>query len=199
MGDGKGSFSWGMAVGENLGEAIRKAQHFCQTRIEKFELYQDKTIFHDVTAIHMRQKVSMFRQPEGYGIRGQMLFTTLARLIGLKDIYIKCNAGNRPSSNLNKIKAFQKCLRNLESPKQISERTGYHVVEMDPQSYLKPKIIAEPTGFKEGDDENLEPFDEYTAYFMSRDDPTLKGYADLKRRAEEAQDRWTTPNYEEKD
>jgi len=103
--------------------------------------------------------------------------------------------GNRPSSNLNKIKAFCKALRNLESPQQIAERTGYHVVEIDPHQYNKPTIIAEPSGFQDGDDDQLEPFDEYTAYFMSQEDPTLKGYTKLKERAAAEQDRWTMPNY----
>lgn len=195
MGNGMGSFSWGHATGENLGEAIRRAQDFAKARIEKFDLYQDNTIFHDVTAVHMRQKVSIFRQPKDYGVRGQILFTTLCRLIGIKDVYVKGNTGHRPSSNLNKIKAFQKALRNIESPQQIAERTGYHVVELDDMEHNKPKIIAEPSGFEDGQDADLEPFDEFAAYFMSQEDRTAAKYALYKKKAKEFQDRWSQPNY----
>merc|ERR1712071_193406 len=80
IGNKKGAFSTGMAVGENLGEALRKAMAVAQSRIERFDLYQGKTIFHDVQASHLRQTVQIYRQPEGYGYRGNILFRYLCEL-----------------------------------------------------------------------------------------------------------------------
>ena len=41
---------------------------------------------------------------------------------------------------------------------------------MDPSQGNKPRILAEPNGFKDGDDDELEEFDNYTAYFSSQPD-----------------------------
>ena len=156
MGNKKGSFSTGSGVGDNLGEALKEAQNVARARIEKFDLYNDKTIFHDVTASHMRQTVQIVRQPEGYGVRGSILFRYLCQMVGLTDVYIKNpNKCSRPSSKVNKLKAFQLALRSLENPQQLADRTGFHVVEMDELDWDKPKIVAEPSGFEQGDDDHL--------------------------------------------
>lgn len=172
MGNKKGSFGWACANGENLGEATKKAMLRCQTKIENYDLYKGKTVFHNVSASMVREKVDIIRQPEGYGIRGCQLMRCLANLIGLTDVYITTQSSkkNITGSPINKIRTFEKALRSIETPEQVADRTGLHVVEMDPLEYGKPKIIAEPTDFQEGDDSDIEPFDEYQAYFLTQPD-----------------------------
>lgn len=196
MGNGKGSFSTGSGIGENMGEAIRNAQNYARARIEKFDLYNGNTIFHDVTASHMRQTVQITRQPEGYGVRSNILFRYLCELVGLKDVYIKNpHKCKRPSSKFNKIKAFQLALRSLENPQQLADRTGFHVVEMDELDWDKPRIVAEPSGFEQGDDDHILPFDEYTAYFMHEQNKDALKEEAMQTKAKEFQDSWATPNW----
>ena len=170
MGNGQGGFAWACATAENLGEATRKGILRCQQQITHFNLYKDKTIFHDVSAVHQRDKVEMIRQPEGYGIRGSQLMRCLADLVGVSDVYIRTTKKKDVTSPLSKIRAFIKCLQAVESPEGIADRTGLHVVEMDPSQGNKPRILAEPNWFEDGDDDDLEEFDNYTAYFSSQPD-----------------------------
>lgn len=195
LGNKNGAFSWASANGENLGEATKKAMLRAQSRIEFYDLYKGKTVFHDVSAAHVREKVDIVRQPDGYGVRGSQLMCTLANLAGLTDIYIRTARVKDRKSPLGYLRAFEKCLKSMETPEQIADRTGLHVVEMDPQDFGKPRIIAEPTGFKEGDDDNLEPFDQYTAYFMSQPDARNRAAKARLKSKYDSINSWCQPNW----
>jgi len=121
--------------------------------------------------------------------------TCLASLVGITDVYIRSFRVKDRKSPVGYLRAFEKCLKSIETPEQIADRTGLHVVEMDPQDFGKPRIIAEPTGFQPGDDDNIEPFDQYAAYFMSQ--PDNRSQASKRRLAKkyESINSWCQPNY----
>ena len=75
--------------------------------------------------------------------------------IGIKDLYAKVEGNTKNYQALTH--AFLTGLLNQESHTQLAERTGLHVVEMNPNRNFLPEIVASPTTRKLKTDEEMTP------------------------------------------
>jgi hypothetical protein len=81
--------------------------------------------------------------------------TKICEIIGIKDIYVKVEGNTR--NYLALTHAFINGLLNQETHKQLAERKGLHVVEMNPNRGYLPEIVASPiTTQLKNDDEMTE-------------------------------------------
>lgn len=75
----------------------------------KFDLYEDRTLFHNFYEEYYHSKLYAEKMPKGYGIVANRIIKKICELIGIKDIYVKVEGSNNPK---NVTKAFISGLLN---------------------------------------------------------------------------------------
>ncbi|KAJ7396018.1 hypothetical protein BTVI_148913 [Pitangus sulphuratus] len=154
IGNGKGAAGFALGKAGDKMNALRKAKNKAINCLHFIELYQNHTIYHDITAKFKTTSIRMKKQNKGYGLRCHRAIITMCKLIGIKDMYAKVTG----SKNLiNITRAFFQGLTQQETHQQLANQKGLYVVEFREEQGPLPIVVALPEGSVR---EDPEPEDE---------------------------------------
>ena len=108
-GNGKGIIGYGMGKAPLGNGALRIAKIKASQNLLKFDLYENRTLFHNFYEEYYHTKVYAEKMPKGYGVTAHRVIKKICDLIGIKDIYVKVEGSSNP---MNVTKAFLSGLLN---------------------------------------------------------------------------------------
>lgn len=133
VGDEGGKVGYGSGKAKEVTEARAKATKDARGNMISVPLYQGRTIHHDIVGKSGAAKVLLRRAAPGTGvIAGGPLRSIFGRL-GVKDIVAKSLGSSNPRAM---ISATFDALKNLKSPKNISNRRDKNLTELSVNSEI---------------------------------------------------------------
>ncbi|XP_068042568.1 small ribosomal subunit protein uS5m isoform X2 [Anomalospiza imberbis] len=143
VGNGKGAAGFALGKAGDRTNALRKAKNKAMSSLHFIELYQNHTIYHDISVKFKRTKIRMKKQNKGYGLHCHRAIITICRLIGIKDMYAKVTG----SKNLiNITRALFRGLSLQETHQQLANQKSLYVVEFREEQGPLPIVVALPQG-----------------------------------------------------
>jgi len=127
-GNGKGTAAIGKGKDKEVARAVEKAvarAHRMQA-MHYFELYDDRTVFHDTSAKFKQTKVLIMAPREGTGLTCNNALSLICEAIGIKDLQAKVHGSNNAH---NMVAAFWKALLSVRTPEQIARIRGKAVID----------------------------------------------------------------------
>lgn len=162
-GNGKGLAGFATGKATDSRAVLRKAKNRAGQKLMHIELCDGHGIFHDFFCQFGKTKIFVEKKPEGYGLVCHRAIKTICQVIGIKDLYAKCEG----SPNLQHVvKAFFLGLLNQKSYKKIAEAKGLHLVEFRNETGGFPKVVASPTVCRSAQDIKHDEIMDYTQFAM---------------------------------
>ncbi|XP_005489418.1 small ribosomal subunit protein uS5m [Zonotrichia leucophrys gambelii] len=143
VGNGKGAAGFAIGKAGDRTNALRKAKNKAISSLHFIELYQNHTIYHDISVKFKSTKIRMKKQNKGYGLHCHRAIITLCRLIGIKDMYAKVT-GSRNLINITR--ALFRGLTLQETHQQLADQKSLYVVEFREEQGPLPIVVALPQG-----------------------------------------------------
>ena len=131
-GNGKGVIGVGTGVAPLSSASMRIAKMKASQNLLKFDLYENRTLFHNFYEEYYHTKLYAEKMPKGHGIKAHRIIKKLCELIGIKDIYVKVEGSSNPR---NVTKAFLSGLLNQRKYENIAKELNLHVVEFKPEMH----------------------------------------------------------------
>lgn len=141
-GNGKGVFGFGLGKGSNITGAMNLAKSRASQRLLLFEPAENRTVLHNFYQEYHFTKLYVEKVPKGYGLRCHRVIKKICQLIGIKDIFARCEASTNPR---NVAMAFITGLLNQKKFVDIANEKKMHVVEFNPELNNYPTVLASPT------------------------------------------------------
>ena len=128
VGNGKGLAAIGKGKDKEVGRAVEKAVARAHrlAALHYFELYDGRTVFHDVNAKFKQTKVLVMAAKEGTGLNCNNTLSLMCEAIGIKDLQAKVHGSNNPH---NTVAAFWKALTDIRTPEHVARVRGKAVVD----------------------------------------------------------------------
>jgi len=128
VGNGKGICGIGKAKDPIAALAVEKAtlRAHRHKNLHYFELYDNRTVWHDWDQKYKRTRITMLASKEGLGLRVNDTIAAICECIGITDLQVKVN-GTRNRHNM--VTCFWKALCNVESPEQVARKRGKVVID----------------------------------------------------------------------
>ena len=127
-GNGKGTAAIGKGKDKEVARAVEKAvarAHRMQA-MHYFELYDNRTVFHDTSAKFKQTKVLIMAPREGTGLTCNNALSLICEAIGIKDLQAKVHGSNNAH---NMVAAFWKALLSVRTPEQVGRIRGKAVID----------------------------------------------------------------------
>lgn len=162
-GNGRGlaGFATGKAVDGRA--VLRKAKNRAGQKLMYIELCEGHGIFHDFYCHFGKTKIFVQKKPEGYGLVCHRAIKTICQVVGIKDLYAKCE-GSPTLQHV--VKAFFLGLLSQKPYEQISESKGLHLVEFKKENGDFPNVVASPTKCRTEEDIKYDEVMDYTQFAM---------------------------------
>ena len=112
-------------AGRAVEKAIRRAHK--PINMHYFELYDLRTVFHDVTTKFKRTKIIMMAAQEGTGLLVNNTINLICEAIGIQDLKAKIHGSHNTH---NTVAAFWKALKLVQTPEEVARKRGKAVVDM---------------------------------------------------------------------
>jgi len=122
--------------------SLRKAKNVAGQRLQYIQLYNDHTVFHNFFVQEGGVKLFVEKMPKGYGLKCHRIIKTICEIIGIKDLYAKCEGTTNPQAM---TKGFIRGLLEQETHQQLADRKKLHVVEFRPEMDNVPVVVASPS------------------------------------------------------
>jgi small subunit ribosomal protein S5 len=106
--------------------AIQKAMQAAQRNMIEIELDRG-TIWYPVTERHAASKVYMQPASEGTGVIAGGAMRALLEAAGVHNVLAKCYGSTNP---VNVVRATFKALKHMRSPRQVAEKRGLTVEQL---------------------------------------------------------------------
>lgn len=126
-GNKAGSVGYANAKAKEVSSARLKASQAAKKAMVKIPLFQNRTIHHDVYAKNGAARVIIRKARAGTGIIAGGAMRAVFECLGIHDIVAKSLGSSNPNTM---ILATIKALRQLSSPKLVSERRGLQLSDM---------------------------------------------------------------------
>ena len=120
VGDGNGKVGYGRGKAREVPVAIQKALDNARRNMVSIEL-KGNTIHYSVKAKHGSSIIFMKPAAPGTGVIAGGAMRAVLELAGVQDVLAKCYGSTTP---LNVVQATLKALKEIESPKDVSQRIG---------------------------------------------------------------------------
>jgi len=160
-GNGLAGFALGKAVDGRA--VIRKAKNRAGQKLMHIEICEGHGIYHDFFCQFGKTKIFVQKRPEGYGLVCHRVIKTICEVVGIKDIYAKCE-GSPTVQHV--VKAFFLGLLSQKPYQQLAESKGLHLVEMKKANGGFPTVVASPTVCRTEDDIRHSEVMDYTQFAM---------------------------------
>jgi len=126
-GNKSGSVGYANAKAKEVSLARFKASQAAKKSMIKIPLFQNRTIYHDVSAKSGAAKVLIRRARAGTGIIAGGAMRAVFECLGIHDVVAKSLGSSNPNTM---ILATIKALKKLSSPKEIGERRSLKISEL---------------------------------------------------------------------
>ena len=126
-GNKKGGVGYGIAKDKTVLDAMMKATKLAEKNMEFFELYENRTLYHDIQAKFKASKLYIRAMPSGKGRRCHWAIQEVCRCAGIQDIAAKVYGSRHP---LNVVQGFFMAMRRIKTPKQVAYDSGMKVVDV---------------------------------------------------------------------
>jgi small subunit ribosomal protein S5 len=126
VGDGKGRVGFGRGKAREVPVAIQKAMEAARRNMIEVELDRG-TIWYPVTERHAASKVYMQPASEGTGVIAGGAMRALLEAAGVHNVLAKCYGSTNP---VNVVRATFKALKHMRSPRQVAEKRGLTVEQL---------------------------------------------------------------------
>lgn len=134
VGDRNGKVGFGYAKGNEVPQAVEKAQKYAQRGLLNVPRC-GTTIHHEVEGTFSASKVRLIPASPGTGIVAGTVVRAVLELAGLRDCLTKCYGSTNPE---NILKAVFDALSQLQPPEKVSELRGQKLE----QTEIEAKIEA---------------------------------------------------------
>mmetsp|Transcript_15202 Transcript_15202/g.12492 ORF Transcript_15202/g.12492 Transcript_15202/m.12492 type:complete len:316 (+) Transcript_15202:41-988(+) len=127
-GNGKGVAGIGKGKDKEVARAVEKAvaRAHRMEAMHYFELYDNRTVFHDTSAKFKQTKVLIFAPQQGTGLSCNNTLSLMCEAIGIKDIQAKIHGSNNAH---NTVAAFWKALTLIRTPELVARVRGKAVID----------------------------------------------------------------------
>lgn len=117
LGDEKGRVGVGIDKGLDVAQAIGKARNDAKKNMISLELFEGRTVFHEVSAKYSAASVIIKPAKRGHGLKAGGAVRMVLSLAGVKDATAKCVS--RTPNKLTNAFATMNALRNI---KRLSQK-----------------------------------------------------------------------------
>lgn len=139
VGNEKGDVGYGLGKSVEVPEAIKKATRAAERSMIRVNLFENRTIAHDISAKYCSSLVYLRKAKPGTGIVAGSAARYIFESLGIKDITCKILGRNR----LNIVKAVFKALSSLKTPSEIAKIRGVSVHSLFAKNMNAKKINKE--------------------------------------------------------
>jgi small subunit ribosomal protein S5 len=126
VGDGKGRVGFGRGKAREVPVAIQKAMQAARRNMMEIELDRG-TIWYPVSERHGASRVYMQPASEGTGVIAGGAMRAILEAAGVHNVLAKCYGSTNP---VNVVRATFKALKQMRSPRQIAEKRGLTVEQL---------------------------------------------------------------------
>ena len=126
-GNKSGGVGYGIAKDKSMIDAMRKASILAEKNMEHFELYEQRTIYHDIQTKFKASKLFIRSMPSGKGRRCHWAIQEVCRCAGIQDISAKVYGSRHP---MNVVQGFFTALRRIKTPAQVAHDSGMKVIDV---------------------------------------------------------------------
>jgi len=162
-GNGNGLAGFATGKARDGSAVLRKAKNRAGQKLMHIEICEGHGIFHDFYCQFGKTKIFVQKKPEGYGLVCHRVIKSICEMVGIKDIYAKCE-GSPTVQHV--VKAFFLGLLSQKSYQQLAESKGLHLVEMKKANGGFPTVVASPTVCRNEDDIKYNEVMDYTQFAM---------------------------------
>lgn len=142
-GNGNGLAGFSTAIGTDGKSVVRHARNMAAQQLVRIERWQNFTVMHDFFSRYYDTTVFVHRKPRGYGIKAHRIVKAICEAFGITDLSAKVEGST--ANQINLTKAFFLGLMNQKKYEDIAEEKRLHLVEMTPQNFYYPTLLASPT------------------------------------------------------
>lgn len=160
-GNGLAGFATGKAIDSRA--VLRKAKNRAGQKLMYIDLCDGSGIYHDFFCQFGKTKIFVYKKPEGYGLKCHRAMKTVCEIVGIKDLYAKCEGAPNVQ---HVVKAFFLGLLSQKRYEQTAEAKGLHLVEFRKEYGDFPKVVASPTKCRTEDDIKHDEVMDYTQFAM---------------------------------
>ncbi|TRY71493.1 hypothetical protein TCAL_12614 [Tigriopus californicus] len=123
-------------------KAFQNAVNRAGLRLCVFDLYEDRTVYHNFFTQFGNTRIFVRQKPAGYGIKAHRTIKSACDVIGIRDI----EAVVEGADNYNHIiKAFFLGLLRQRSHQTLADEKQLHLVELRAENDFFPKVVASPS------------------------------------------------------
>ncbi len=143
-GNGKGMAGFALTKQPTgRGGGFQRAVNRAGLKLTHIDLYEGRTVYHDIFTQFGETKLYIHQRPNGFGIKAQRVIEAACKVIGIKDIEVKIEG----SRNYNKlVKAFFLGLMRQRTHQDLADEKGLHLVELRAENDNFPRVVASPKG-----------------------------------------------------
>jgi len=147
-GNGQGAVGFTVSAGKygQNQKAIRKATNKAGLRLVYVDRFEERTVYHDFFSQFGHSKVFVQQQPPGYGINAHRAIKAVCQMVGIKDLYVKCEGATKNTQNI--VKAFMLGLLRQRTHQALADEKQLHLVEMRKENDFYPTVLASPSDGK---------------------------------------------------
>ncbi|KAM0681857.1 28S ribosomal protein S5 [Mitosporidium daphniae] len=124
VGNGKGGLGYALGKDRSPVDAMQKATKAAERAMTHYEMYADRTLFHEDTIKYRDTTIIVRPMPPDSGVRAHWAIQELCRCLGLKDLSAKVY-GSRTAINV--ANGFLLALSRQKTPEMIARDSGMKV------------------------------------------------------------------------
>ena len=127
VGNGKGGLGYALGKDRSPVDAMQKATKAAERAMTHYEMYANRTIFHEDTIKYRNTTIVVRPMPPDSGVRAHWAIQELCRCLGLKDLSAKVY-GSRTAINV--ANGFILALSRQKTPEMIARDSGMKIVDV---------------------------------------------------------------------
>lgn len=162
-GNGNGLAGFASAKAVDQRAVLRKAKNRAGQKLMYIDVCDGHGIYHDFSTQFGKTKIFVEKKPEGYGLVCHRAIKTVCKVIGIKDLYAKCE-GSPTIQHV--IKAFFLGLLRQKKFDEVAQAKGLHLVEFKAENGGFPKVVASPRECRKEADIKHDEIMDYTQFCM---------------------------------
>ncbi|KAI3642501.1 hypothetical protein MP228_012056 [Amoeboaphelidium protococcarum] len=129
VGDRNGSAGMAHATSTQAAKAVKRALQLARGQLKHYELYEGRTLFHDIDMKYGALRMRLFSKPAGYSIRAQRNAYDVCQAVGMQDIAVQILDGKPNPIKISR--AVFHALDNLhQTPAAVANARGRSVKEI---------------------------------------------------------------------
>ncbi|XP_029653951.1 uncharacterized protein LOC115227178 [Octopus sinensis] len=154
---------------------LKSAKISASNNLLYFDLFENRTVYHDMDWSFGAARMTVIRKDAGYGIISQRILAKLFYLVGVEDVYVKLL---RKCKNIESIcAAFINGMLSMETHQNLADKTGLYLVKCSSDLMGYPIILSRPSNEVESSDLSMSDLDKIKLDYKI---PRIKSFTSKK-------------------